>query len=54
MLVAAVASTTWHGFAGAALAGLGLGAGMLTHRHLAAYYGRDHIGAVRARRRRSR
>ena len=48
MLVAAVASTTWHGFAGAALAGVGLGAGMLTQTHIwPAYYGRDHIGAVR-------
>ena len=48
MLVASVASTTWHGFAGAALAGIGLGAGMLTQTHIwPAYYGRDHIGAVR-------
>ncbi|MXY60155.1 MAG: MFS transporter [Chloroflexi bacterium] len=48
MLVAAGASTAWHGFAGAALAGLGLGGGMLSQTHIwPAYYGRDHIGAVR-------
>ena len=48
MLVAAGASTAWHGFAGATLAGLGLGGGMLSQTHIwPAYYGRDHIGAVR-------
>ena len=48
MLVAAGADTAWHGFAGAALAGLGLGGGMLSQTHIwPAYYGRDHIGAVR-------
>ena len=48
MLVASVASSTWHGFAGAVLAGIGLGAGMLMQTHIwPAYYGRDHIGAVR-------
>ena len=48
MIVAAGASAAWHGFAGAVLAGLGLGMGMLMQTHIwPAYYGRDHIGAVR-------
>ena len=48
MLVATVATTAWHGFAGAVLAGMGLGAGMLMQTHIwPAYYGREHIGAVR-------
>ncbi|MDE2836247.1 MAG: MFS transporter [Chloroflexota bacterium] len=48
MLVASVASTAWHGFAGAAFVGIGLGVGMLMQTHIwPAYYGRDHIGAVR-------
>lgn len=48
MLVAAGASATWHGFAGAVLAGIGLGLGMLMQTHIwPAYYGREHIGAVR-------
>ena len=48
MIVASLATTAWHGLAGAALAGIGLGAGMLMQTHIwPAYYGRDHIGAVR-------
>ena len=48
MLVASVATTAWHGFMGAVLAGIGLGAGMLMQTHIwPAYYGRTHIGAVR-------
>ncbi|MCY4581284.1 MAG: MFS transporter [Chloroflexi bacterium] len=48
MLVASVATTAWHGFAGAVLAGIGLGAGMLMQTHIwPSYYGREYIGAVR-------
>ncbi len=48
MLVASVATTAWHGFAGAVLVGVGLGVGMLMQAHIwPAYYGRDHIGGVR-------
>lgn len=48
MLVAAGATGVWHGFAGAVLAGIGLGMGMLMQTHIwPAYYGREHIGAVR-------
>ena len=48
MLIAANASVAWHGFAGAILGGIGLGAGMLIQTHIwPSYYGREHIGAVR-------
>ncbi len=48
MLVASVATTAWHGFAGAVFAGIGLGAGMLMQTHIwPSYYGREYIGAVR-------
>ena len=48
MLVAANASTAWHGFAGALLAGAGLGAAMLMQTHIwPSYFGRRHIGAIR-------
>ncbi len=48
MLIAANASTAWHGFAGAVLAGIGLGAAMLMQTHIwPSYFGRQHIGAIR-------
>ena len=48
MVVAAGATTAWHGFAAAVLTGTGIGVGMLMQTHIwPAYYGRDHIGAVR-------
>ncbi len=48
MLVAATASTAWHGFAGALLAGIGLGAAMLMQVHIwPAYFGRERLGAIR-------
>ncbi len=48
MLVAANASAAWHGFAGAVLAGIGLGAAMLMQTHIwPSYFGRQHIGAIR-------
>ena len=48
MLVAAGATGAWHGFAGAVLAGVGLGCGMLMQAHIwPSYFGRAHIGAIR-------
>jgi predicted MFS family arabinose efflux permease len=48
MLVAANASTAWHGFAGALLGGLGIGSAMLMQTHIwPSYFGREHIGAIR-------
>ncbi len=48
MLVASTATTVWHGLAGAVLVGIGIGVAMLMQTHIwPAYYGRDHIGAVR-------
>ncbi len=48
MIIAANASVAWHGFMGAVLVGIGVGAAMLMQTHIwPVYFGRANIGAIR-------